>query len=98
MLDGNGAVILRWKCRQPHGAQGTVYQVYRSIGADGPFEFVGCVGEKRYVDATVPAGATRLTYRVRAVRSTKVGPWASFPVNFGSNGEPALPAGMRAAA
>jgi hypothetical protein len=83
-LDGNGALILKFKCSNPAGTSGTMYQIYRSVG-DGEFQYLGGCGEKRYVDATVPAGATKLTYQIQAVRSTAVGMWATFNVNFGTN-------------
>ena len=84
-LDGNGALILTWKCANPAGTSGTLYQLYRAVGASNEFEYLGGAGEKKFVDGTVPAGATRLTYRIQAVRSTAVGMWAEFVVNFGTN-------------
>ena len=37
------------------------------------------------MDATVPGGATCLTYQLQAARSTAVGNFAQFIVNFGTN-------------
>ena len=54
----------------------------RKIGS-GEFQFVGGVGEKKFVDQTVPAGSTTITYQLQAVRSTASGEWAQFNVNFG---------------
>lgn len=85
-LDGNGALVLKFKCKNPDGANGTMYQVYRATGAATEFTYLGGAGERKFVDATVPAGATRLTYQIQGVRSTAVGPWATFVVNFGTNG------------
>ena len=31
----------------------------------------------------MPAGSSQVTYQIQAVRSTAVGPWAQFNVNFG---------------
>ncbi|HYE21898.1 MAG TPA: hypothetical protein VEA69_25890 [Tepidisphaeraceae bacterium] len=85
-LDGNGAIELSWKCPNPTGTAGTVYQVWRATGGSADYSFLGAVGSRKFTDATVPAGATRLTYRIQAARSTAVGPWAEFNVNFGIPG------------
>jgi hypothetical protein len=90
-LGGNGSLILQWKCKNPRGSTGTVYQLSRRIGPDGPFAYLGLTGEKRFVDNTIPAGATAIEYEIRAVRSTKAGEVAIFPVRFGTNGQ-SLPA------
>src|SRR5689334_19924294 len=34
-LSPDGALRLTWKCKQPRGAVGTIYQVYRQIGMSG---------------------------------------------------------------
>lgn len=81
-LDGDGSLVLKWKCNNPPGSRGTQYQIWRRIG-EGDFIFLDQVGEKRYRDYTLPPGATGIVYRIRAVRSTKRGEWAMFPVNVG---------------
>ncbi len=81
-LGGNGAVILKWKCRS--GA-GTIYQIYRAEGGSPTYAYVGGVGTKSFTDTAVAAGVTQLTYMVQAVRSTRLGPWSTFNVYFGSN-------------
>jgi len=84
-LDGNGALLLSWKCPNPSGAPGTIYQIYRAIGAEVEnFAYLGGAGSRKFTDSTVPAGATRLTYQIQAARSTAVGPWATFVVSFGT--------------
>jgi hypothetical protein len=85
-LDGDGSLILTWKCANPVGTQGTIYQVWRSTtGSTGEFTYIGGVGEKKFVDASVPAGATSVCYKIQAVRSRAVGMWATFNVLFGTN-------------
>ena len=86
-LDGNGALILTWKCVNPAGVQGTFYQVYRNDTGNvaGPFAALGVAGGKKYIDGTVPAGATAIVYKIRAIRTTAAGMWATFNVVFGSN-------------
>ena len=85
-LNAIGAITLRWSCKNPRGAVGTVYQVWRRIGESGPFTCLGATGVKKFVDDTLPRGLAQVTYQVQAVRSTKAGPWARFDVNFGTGG------------
>lgn len=79
----NGSIGLKWKCANPAGAPGPVYQVWRRTGTTGEFICLGGAGERRFLDGTVPAGAASVTYRIQAARSTAVGPWADFTVSFG---------------
>jgi hypothetical protein len=83
-LDGDRAVSLRWKCANPAGCGGTIYQVYRRVAGEAEFAYVGGAGTKKFTDATLPAGAASVTYQVQGVRSTAVGPWAQYNVNFGT--------------
>lgn len=93
-LDGNGALGLKWKCANPPGATGTIYQVWRRIGAAGEFSYLGGSGSRSFVDDTLPAGSASVTYQIQAVRSTAVGPWAQFNVNFGVSGSGAMTASV----
>ena len=89
-LAQNGAVTLTWKCANPAGAGGTMYQVFRRSTATGEFAYVGGSGERRFVDLTIPHGSSSVTYQIQAVRSTSVGPWAQFNVNFGAGVVPSI--------
>src|SRR5690606_22240978 len=82
VLHADGSLQLSWKSDNPSGARGTVYEVWRraSGGGEEP-SYVGTVGRKSIVDTAVPTGRTRVTYRVRGVRTTAVGPWAEHNVN-----------------
>jgi hypothetical protein len=82
----NGALELRWECDNPEGASGTLYEIYRSDRPDGEFAYIGNTGIKKFVDAKIPRGTSRVTYRIQAARSTKVGTSAFFSVNFGGVG------------
>jgi hypothetical protein len=82
----NGALELKWKCQNPRGTTGTVYEIRRRQGASGAFAFVGSSGVKAFTDDTVPAGSASVTYQITAVRSTQRGNPAQFTVNFGSAG------------
>lgn len=87
-LTPDGWLELAWKCQNPAGAAGTVYQVARKIGAAAAAEFaiLGSSGIKKFIDNTVPAGAAQVTYRVQAIRSTQVGVANNVTVNFGVGG------------
>jgi hypothetical protein len=83
----NGALELKWKCNNPSGTQGTIYEVRRSTtGAGGSMVFVGASGVRSFVDETLPMGSTPTTYQITAVRSTSRGNPAQFTVNFGTMG------------
>ncbi|HLL89692.1 MAG TPA: hypothetical protein VK324_10330, partial [Tepidisphaeraceae bacterium] len=90
-----GALALTWRCRQPEGSKGVLYDVWRRIGDNGAFEYLGSTGRKTFVDQTLPPGAGRVMYRIVARRSTKVGDAAEFPVNLGVS--PAVAEMLRAA-
>lgn len=85
-LQQNGAVNLAWKCVNPEGAVGTIYEVRRKTGT-GPFEFVGAVGVRKFTDDTLPAGSTNVVYQITGVRTTVRGEPAQFNVNFGVGGD-----------
>ena len=79
----DGALELRWKCNNPSGTVGTIYEVRRAL-AGGAMQFVGASGVKSFIDNALPGGAaTPVTYQITAVRSTARGNPAQFSVNFG---------------
>lgn len=84
----NGALELKWKCNNPSGTQGTIYEVMRRSGGGGggAFTFVGATGVKVFTDETLPSDAAPVTYQITAVRSTSRGNPAQFIVNFGIGG------------
>ena len=79
-LTALGALDLSWKCVNP--ASGTLYQVYRKLG-DAEATYVGGAGGKKFVDSTLPAGTSQVTYQIQAIRATGAGAWATFSVNLG---------------
>lgn len=83
-LRGDGALKLRWKCNNPTGAGGTMYQIWRRVDATAKFTYFGGTGQKEWIDNTVPAGASQVIYRVKAFRSTSASEAAEFIVHFGS--------------
>ena len=59
-----------------------MYQVSRQIDR-AAFEHLAVVGEKQFLDETIPAGTAEVTYELRAMRSTVKGECARYIVNFG---------------
>ncbi len=84
-LGTTGALNLTWKNTNPRGATGAVYQIWRRIGGVGEFTYLGGVGSKKFTDTTVPVSSTQVQYQIQAVRSTSMGEFALFIVNFGSD-------------
>ena len=84
-LSQTGAVTLNWKCNNPSGASGTIYEVRRQIGS-GNFVFVGATGTREFIDDTLPSGSGVVNYQVNGLRSTVRGPVATFNVRFGVGG------------
>jgi hypothetical protein len=84
-LSQTGAIALNWKCTNPSGASGTIYEVRRQIGS-GSFVFVGATGTREFIDDTIPAGSSIVNYQVNGLRSTVRGPVATFNVRFGVGG------------
>ena len=82
-LLGDWSVLSTWKANNPTGLTGVTYQVWRRLGSEGEFSFLGASGEKKFVDATIPAGTPQVQYQVRGIRPTAAGAWAQFNVNFG---------------
>ncbi|HEV7302173.1 MAG TPA: hypothetical protein VGN72_22740 [Tepidisphaeraceae bacterium] len=97
-INGDGSLTIRWAASNPAGAHGTMYQVWRRVGAVGPLVYCGATGSKSYTDAAVPAGAVGVMYQVQAVRSTAVGPWTQFNVNFAAGGSGAVSTGLTVSA
>ena len=87
LMTADGALRLAWKCKHPRGAKGTMYQVYRQLGNEGEYAFLGASGKKKFVDLTIPAGTRTIIYRIVAIRSTARGDVAEFPVNLGVSGK-----------
>jgi hypothetical protein len=85
-LDETGALELAWKCANPAGSSGTIYQVWRQVGESAAPTYLGGTGTKKFVDSTLPGGSTLVVYTIQAVRSTASGPVATFNVRFGVGG------------
>lgn len=86
VLNEDGSLQINWKCNNPSGAGGTMYQVFRRDGDEGEFNYLGGTGKKLFLDETIPAGTANVVYKIQAVRSTKAGLWGQFLVNFGVSG------------
>lgn len=87
LLNQGGSLTIKWKCTNPIGGTGTVYEVQRRLSPGGPFTYVGVSGgDKTYNDETLPAGSTGVAYRVTGLRSGLRGPTVQCDVNFGVSG------------
>ncbi len=102
-LDPNsGGLIVRWKCTNPAGVSRVSYTVRRGIG-NGAMTTAGVVGEKKFTDTTIPAGASVVNYQVYGQLGTLVGTASNIvTVRFGGGGmqvsEAAAPADVKLAA
>lgn len=94
LVSEDGSLDLGWKCPNPRGTSGTIYQVYRRTTPTGDFEHLGDTGQRKFVDATVPGGTSQMTYKIRGIRSTVAGAWATFNVTFGIGSGGALTASV----
>ncbi len=93
-LLATGPLRLRWKCDNPPGTSGTVYEVARRLGHDTPANAqpwvrLGAVGRKEFIDTSLPAGLApelhgTVAYAVTATRSTRRGTTALHTVQIGS--------------
>src|SRR5690606_15329502 len=82
-LDPVGAIEVRWKGVKSNG---TMFTVWRSITVEGAqppaLTPIATVGEKKFVDSTIPAGAKSATYIIRAVKGDQVASSGPGTVNF----------------
>jgi hypothetical protein len=66
----DGGIDIRWKASQPSGVTGVVYRVERAVGSQANWSLIGLTGTKSLIDTTIPAGSSRVFYRVTAQRGT----------------------------
>lgn len=86
-IDSLGNITVRWKSRQPAGASGTVFSIYRGLNNAEP-TLLETVGGREFIDEGVPAGTSTVTYAVRAKRSNKQSGFsASLQLRFGRGAE-----------
>lgn len=83
-VDQIGRLELKWKCKNPPGATGTVYLIERRLNETGDFGFTAAVGERKFIDATVPFGTNIVDYRITAQRAELVGLPGTWTVRFGA--------------
>jgi hypothetical protein len=85
-LNPNGSLDLGWSCSHPAGSTGVIYHVFRQLGAEGEFTFIGGSGAKKFADGSVPAGTAMVVYQIQAIRSSAIGVANEFIVRFGTGG------------
>ncbi len=84
-VDSLGNVVVKWKASQP--AQGTVYSITRAFNNTANFTLIEVVGEKQYVDSTVPLGTSSVAYVIIAKRAgTTSTPSERLTIQFGRTG------------
>jgi hypothetical protein len=81
-----GAVEMTWTASNPPGCNGVIYQVARQDDMSGEFTYLGGSGERKFIDATIPAGTSTCIYKIQGTRSTAVGNPQEFIVRFGAAG------------
>lgn len=82
-----GAVQLKWKCQNPPGASGTVYEIRRGPSASGPWTFIGAAGgDRTFIDDTLARGTDLAVYQVFGRRSGLSGTPTTVNVVFGVTG------------
>lgn len=81
----SGALELKWKCINPPGASGTVYEIQRRIG-EGAWTTLPPSGARTFIDSTIPSGGSPVMYQITGIRSTLRGQPATFSVMFGVGG------------
>jgi len=89
-LEQGGALGLSWKCPNPEGSVGTIYEVRRQQqgGPSNVWTFAGASGIKEFLDETLPStwASSGVNYQITAVRSTSRGVPSIFNVRFGVSG------------
>jgi hypothetical protein len=81
----DGSIVLSWKCNNPKGSQGTIYEVRRADLGEDNWQFIGATGVKSFSDA-IPKASSGQSYQITAVRSTRRGNPAVFDVRLGVGG------------
>ena len=72
-INGDGSVTIGFDAT---GATGTVWQVWRQLGTETEYSFIGNADSatKSYTDNTVPAGQSSAQYTIQGVRGSVTGP------------------------
>ncbi len=82
-LRTDGSLELTWKGRTIPGTMYLIDRIVRGATGDlGPTERLAATSERRFVDRTVPHGATRALYRVSAMKGGRVTKGADALVRF----------------
>jgi hypothetical protein len=83
-LNPEGSLTISWKCANPRGTTGTVYNIRRRLSSSGPWQQLGAVGTRRFTDESI-SGTNTVMYQVQAQRGTVFGTASlTFMVQFGA--------------
>lgn len=81
-LDVTGNLTLSWKATQP--APGTVYRIHRAFNGGTTYTLLDAVGEKTFIDETIPLGTRQVSYQISARRGGQESPASgTLTVQFG---------------
>jgi hypothetical protein len=70
-VQNGGNVLVEWDGSL---AQRTFFEVLRIVDSAVEFSRIASIGEKEFVDTTVPQGSVKVQYAIRAVRGTSISP------------------------
>jgi hypothetical protein len=83
-----GELIVRWNASQPKSVTGVVYNIQRVVGTGTSFASAGLSGSKSFTDDNIPAGTSRIQYRVIAQRGSLTSPASTtLDVRFSTNAQ-----------
>lgn len=86
-LNPGGSITISWKAAHPEGSDRVVYFVQRKLNTQANFSLVGGTGERKYLDATLPANSGGATYIVTAQRGQVSGaPSQELSISLGVSG------------
>jgi hypothetical protein len=97
-LMAQGSLQLSWQADHPSGSSHVTYEVFRTLDDDRDSTLLASVGEKTFIDTTLPRGTAHVTYSVRSRRGSRVSAQSlGVPVAIGVT-PPRLASALRAAA
>ncbi|HMN39230.1 MAG TPA: hypothetical protein PKE29_00180 [Phycisphaerales bacterium] len=86
-LNPGGSITFTWKCANPRGVANVIYFVKRRLNGESAYTLFDTVGEKMFVDATIPYSAGGASYMITARSGQQSGPSSEvFSVAFGIGG------------
>ncbi|HMN40098.1 MAG TPA: fibronectin type III domain-containing protein [Phycisphaerales bacterium] len=86
-VNSDGSLTLTWKSNNPPQCANVVYKVMRALNGATTYALIDTVGERSFTDATVPIGASSVSYIITGKRGNQTGAMSpAFTARFGSVG------------